>query len=136
MRTQIEQKLTEAVKSFEKPNNAFILSIFHNNVSLIQVVHSSYIEVVSQPNNEFGLAVNVTFDPSFPAELDNHKKFKQLSIFNKFTAYNWDGILCYATNVNTNVAFGAELLNTLLTELYNLSSDSRIEIELVDQGKL
>ena len=136
MKDKIEKKLIDAVNQFESNNNAFLFTIFYSDTAIIQVVHASYIEALKKSNKSFGLALNVTFDPTFPQEIKNHAKFKELPISKDFTAYNWDGIPCYTLDLKTNTTRGAEIIDEILKGVYGINETNNIEIELLDQGKI
>ncbi len=136
LKARIETKLKDALTQFEPTNNAFLFTVYHNDTSIVQVVHRSYIEQTHQPNDEFGLVISVTFDPTFPKEVENHKKFKELAISKMFVSYELDEIPCYALDLDKDATKGAEVLTTLLTDLYGFDNKSKLEIELLDQGQL
>jgi hypothetical protein len=136
LETRIETKLKDALTQFEPTNNAFLLTVYHNNSVIVQVVHRSYIEQTRQPNDEFGFAINITFDPTFTGETHNHKNFKNLAISKLFVDYEWDGIPCYALDLGADATKGAEVLTTILTDLYGFDNHSKLKIELLDQGRL
>ena len=70
--TRIENKLGQALKKFEPTNNAFLFSVFHNDTCIIQIVHRSYVDILRHPDNSFGFALNLTFDPTFETEKKYH----------------------------------------------------------------
>ncbi len=92
LKARIETTLHDALTQFKPSNHAFLLTVYHTNSAIVQVVHRSFIEQTSQVNDEFGFAINITFDPTFTDEIQNHKRFKDLAISKLFVHYNWDGI--------------------------------------------
>ncbi len=136
LKTRIETKLKDAVTQFEPTNNMFLFTVYSNDTAIVQVVHRSYIELTRQPDDNFGLVVNVTFDPTFAEEVDNHKKFKNLAISKEFVSYTYGGIPCYALDIDKNADKGAEVLTILLIELYGFDNDTNFETDLLDLGRL
>lgn len=136
LKARIEAKLKDAVTQFEPTNNTFLFTVYSNDTAMVQVVHRSYIELTRQPDDNFGLVINVTFDPTIAEEVDNHKKFKNLAISKEFVSYTWGGIPCYALDIDKNAGKGAEVLTKLLTDLYGFDNNTNLEIDLLDQGPL
>lgn len=74
LKSKVEIKLNQALRRFELTNNAFLLSIFHNDTCIVQIVHRSYIDMTRHQDNSFGFALNLTFDQTFKSEIENLKK--------------------------------------------------------------
>jgi hypothetical protein len=136
LHTRIESTLVDAIKKFEPTNNAFLLTIYHQDTAILQIIHRSYIEQTRKPNDEFGFVIHLAFDPTFPEEVEKHDKFKTMSIFSSFVYYEWDGIPCYALDFDKDTSKGAEIIITLLKDLYGYDTNTELEIELLDQGHL
>jgi hypothetical protein len=134
--TRIENKLGQALKKFEPTNNAFLFSVFHNDTCIIQIVHRSYVDILRHPDNSFGFALNLTFDPTFETEKKYHEKFKQMEVFADFKPYDWDGIPCYAIDLDKDCEKASELTAKILKDLYGLDEKSKLTLELLDQGRL
>ena len=134
--TRIENKLGQALKKFEPTNNAFLFSVFHNDTCIIQIVHRSYVDILKHADNSFGFALNLTFDPTFETEKAYHEKFKQMEVFADFKQYEWDGIPCYAIDLDKDFEKASKLTAKILTDLYGLDENSKLKLELLDQGRL
>ncbi|MFC2152530.1 hypothetical protein ACFLSE_08385 [Bacteroidota bacterium] len=136
MTSKIEKKLEYALNKFESKNNAFVVSIFHNDTCLVQIVHRSYIEKTRQQFDTFGFALNLSFDTTSQQETEYLEKFKQLDISKKFAPYDWDGIPCYAIDFAIDTKSAAKITALILKDLYGLDESSNLKIEVVNQGKL
>jgi hypothetical protein len=134
--TRIENKLGQALKKFEPTNNAFLFSVFHNDTCIIQIVHRSYVDILRHPDNSFGFALNLTFDPTFETEKALNDKFKQMAEFADFIPYDWDGIHCYAIDLDKDFKKASKLTAGILKSLYGLDEKSKLKLELLDQGQL
>jgi hypothetical protein len=134
--TKIEVKLGQALKKFEPTNNAFLFSVFNNDTCIIQIVHRSYVDILRHADNSFGFALNLTFDPTIETEKAYHDKFKQMGVFADFKPYDWDGIPCYAIDLDKDFKKASELTAKILKDLYGLDEKSKLTLELLDQGRL
>lgn len=133
---RIEKKLSEAIKKFEPTNNAFLFSVFHNDTCIIQIVHRSYVDILRHPDNSFGFALNLTFDPSFEAEKVYYEKFKQMEVYPDFKPYNFDGIPCYAIDLDKDIEKASKLTADILIKLYEMDEKSKLKLDLLDQGRI
>jgi len=133
--SRIEDKLDEAITEFEPTNSSFLFTVFHNDTAIVQIVHRSVIEQTRHDNDEFGLAINLPFDPSFESELYHHDKFKKLNLSKSFTYYEWDGIPIYALDLGLDTKKSARIITQLLSEVYGYDLRSNFEMELLDQSK-
>jgi len=136
MTEQIHTKLKEAFDKFESSNNGFIISFFHKDTAILQIVHRSFSEKTRKPNDEFGFALNLTFDPTFSKETELYKEFSNMDISKFFTFYEWNGIPCYIKDFNRDIDKLAAETSHILTDLYGLKNDGEFEIELMDQGTI
>ena len=134
--SKIENKMEYALKKFESKNNAFLFSIFHNDTCIVQIVHRSYIEKTRQQFDTFGFALNLCFDTTSQQETVYLEKFQQLDISKEFVSNNWDGISCYAIDFDKNIKNAAKITALILNEIYGLDENSKLKIEVVNQGKL
>jgi hypothetical protein len=134
--TRIENELGEALKKFEPTNNAFLFSVFHNDTCIIQIVHRSYVDILRHADNSFGFALNLTFDQTFETEKAYHEKFKQMEVFADFIPYDWDGIPCYAIDLDKDFEKASKLTAKILLDLYGFDEKSKLKLELLDQGRL
>lgn len=136
MTEKIEIKLNEALNRFEPNNSGFLFSIFQNDTCILQIVHRSFSEITRNPNNEFGFAINLTFDPTFPKEIEFQKKFANMDISKSFIYYDWEGIPCYIKDFDKDIKNIAKVTSFLLTDLYGFKNDSTFDIDLIDQGQI
>lgn len=114
---QLHEELKAITETCSESNRGFIYTVFENDAAQIQVVHTSFIQELKSNNDEFGLAIAIAFDETFPDEIENHKKFKSSKYFSKFTAYEWDGIPCYGLNMKTDYKASAIMMTTILKEV-------------------
>ena len=133
---RIENKLEQALEKFEPTNNAFLFSIFHTDTCIIQIVHRSYVDILRNPDNSFGFALNLTFDPTSEAEKAYHEKFKHMDVYADFKPYDWEGIPCYAIDLDQDVEKASELTAYILKNLYGLDEKSKLKLELLEQGRI
>jgi len=133
---QIEDKLAQALKKFEPTNNAFLFSVFNNDTCIIQIVHRSYVDILIHTDNSFGFALNLTFDPTFETEKVNHERFKKMDVYTDFKSYDWDGIPCYAIDLDKDLKKASKLTAEILKNLYGLDEKSKLKLELIDQGRI
>lgn len=136
LKGKVEIKLNQALKKFEPTNNAFLLSIFHNDTCIVQIAHRSFIDITRHQDNSFGFALNLTFDQTFESEIENLKNFKQMDISNQFKYYEWDGIPCYAIDLDKDAEKASMIVADILKDLYGIDDNSKVEIELLDQGRI
>ncbi len=136
MTTRIENKLEQALKKFEPTNNAFLFSVFHNDTCIIQIIHRSYVDILRHPDNSFGFALNLTFDSTFETEKALNERFKQMAEFDDFKPYVWDGIPCYAIDLDKDFKEASKLTSDILKNLYGFDEKSKLKLELLDQGQL
>lgn len=133
---QLKEELKAITETYREPNHGFIYDIRENDNLLLQVVHSSFIQELNASHNEFGLGIAIAYDETFPSEVENHKKFKQSKYISQFTAYEWDGIPCYALNMNTDYESTARLLTGILKDVYGFNASTHFSTDFTDQGAL
>ena len=133
---QLHEELKAITQTYSEPNHGFIYTVFENDSAQIQVVHSSFIQELKTNNTEFGLAIAIAFDETFPDEIENHKKFKSSKYFSKFTAYEWDGIPCYGSNMKTDYEATAKMMTEILKDVYGFKESSNFSTDFYDQGTL
>jgi hypothetical protein len=133
---ELEKQLEQAVDLYSESNHAFLYTVFSNDTAVIQVVHSSYIENTRQPNDQFGLSIALSFDPSFTKEITNHERFNALPEAKQFVSNDWEGIPGYACYIGNDTKKGTQILNLLLTKVYGFDEKNSLTIELHDQGPL
>lgn len=136
LKKQLKEDLKAITEYYGESNNGFIYTVFKNDTAQIQVVHSSYIQELNAPVSEFGLAIAISFDSSFPEEMENHRKFKESEYFSKFTAYQWDGIPCYGINLKSDYDKVAVMLSRILEDIYGWNHLTNYSTDLVNQGPL
>jgi len=134
--TRIENKLGHALKKFAPTNNAFIFSVFHNDICIIQIVHRSYVDILRHADNSFGFALNLTFDPMFETEKTYHEKFKKMEVFADFKPYDWEGIHSYAIDLDKDINKTAKIAVEILKDLYDLDEKNKFILELINQGQM
>lgn len=133
---QLREELKAITETYMESNHGFIYTVFENDSAQIQVVHSSFIQELKTNNAEFGLAIAISFDETFPDEIENHKKFKSSKYFSKFTAYEWDGIPCYGLNMKTDYEATAVMMTEILNDVYGFNETTRFSTDFHDQGAL
>lgn len=133
---QLHEELKAITETYGEPNHGFIYTVLENYSAQIQVVHSSFIQELKTNNTEFGLAIAISFDETFPDEIENHKKFKRSKYFSKFTAYEWDGIPCYGLNMKTDYEATAVMITGILKDIYGFNESTSFSTEFYDQGAL
>lgn len=134
--TRIEKELVESLKKFESTNNGFLFSVIYNDTYIIQIVHRSSVDILKPPDNSFGFALNLSFDPTFETEKTYHEKFKQMGNYADFTPYDWDGIPCYAIDLDKDIEKASKLTAEILKAVYGLDQKNKLKLELLDQGRL
>jgi len=133
---QLKEELKTITEIYSGPNHGFIYTVFENDSAQIQVVHSNFIPELKTTNNEFGLAVAIAFDETFPEEIENHKKFESSKYFSKFTAYEWNGVPCYGINMKKDYETTAILLTGILGNIYGFNESTNFSTDFFDQGAL
>ncbi|MCJ8289987.1 MAG: hypothetical protein HRT58_10015 [Crocinitomicaceae bacterium] len=133
---QLIQELKAITETYSEPNHGFIYTVFENGSAQIQVVHCSFIHELKTTNTEFGLAIAIAFDETFPGEIENHKRFKNSEYFSKFTAYEWNDIPSYGINMKTDYQGTAAMLNDILLNIYGFDESTNFSTDSYDQGAL
>jgi len=133
LRQNIEKEVTEILFVLEPLNHGFILDFIYNEEVVLQLVHQSFIDQFGKESLKFGFGLNLTFDPDFPGDNELHEKFKQTTMCQKFVAYIWERIPCYAIDLGKSVKY---IVNTCVEVLEFLNYTENIKFELVDEGEL
>ncbi len=137
---KLEKQLTEELKAitetYSEQNHSFIYDILENNDVRIQVVHSSLIKELKTNPTEFGLAIAISFDPTFSEEVENYEKFKNSTYSSKFTAYEWHSIPCFGLNLKTDFEATAVMLTGILKDVYGFNESTNFSTQFYDQGAL
>lgn len=133
---QLTEELEAITETYSEDNHGIIYTVLKNDTAIIQVVHSSFIAEIKGPDSKFGLAITISFDETFSEEIVNHKKFKNSKYFSEFVAYEWNGIPCYAVNMEMDFQLTAKILTDILTDIYGFTEVTNFETELHDQGSL
>lgn len=133
---QLTEELEAITETYSEDNHGIIYTVFKNDTAIIQVVHSSFIAEVKGPDSKFGLAIAISFDETFSEEIVNHKKFKNSKYFSEFEAYEWNGVPCYAVNMEMDFQLTAKMVTDILTDIYGFTQITNFETDLHDQGSL
>lgn len=135
LKKQLTEELKAITETYSNDNHGFIYTLFQNDTAQLQVVHPSYIPEL-KTSMEFGLAIALAFDETFPGEHERHEQFKKSTHFSKFTAYEWEGIPCYGIDMKTDIEATIILLEDLAMELYAFNEFTPFSTDFYDQGPL
>lgn len=131
---QLLDELKLVTETYGEENHGFIYDVYHGDTAIIQVVHRSFIEKLATKNNDFGLSIYLTFDPTFPKNKEIQKKFQNSTHFKEFIYCPMDGIPCYALNLTLDYSKTARILTDILVEIYGFDQTTQLSTGFHDQG--
>lgn len=127
------EKLDIALGAFYKENNQFIISAFTDmEEDLIQIIHASMAEETRQDDNAFGIALNLSFDPDYPEDMERLERFKKVKSLDSFIHGNYDGIESYTKLLPTNSEEAAAIVSPLLKNVMLNKQDIKVEFEIFE----
>lgn len=133
---ELRGKLNYARETFEHPNKAFILNVNGSIPGMsLQIIHPGYYEKFRQRDDSFGFALHITFPPSAQV-IQFHDNFIQLDVSKEFVKYYYEDIPCYIIDLGTDVEKTVQLTTNILRDVYEYKGQSKLEIELTDEGKV
>lgn len=133
LKKNIEKEVMQILYVFEPINNGFVLNFIHDENTVLQVVHQSFIEQLGNSTNKFGFGLNLTFDPEFPGDNEKMKKFLETEVAAKFVSYQWEGVPCYAIDLGRSTEYVVNVSSFLLN-LFGYTEN--ISFEIIDEGAL
>lgn len=137
--TGLENTISTTYDYFEKDNHAFLINLANNNNIVFQIIHGVLISLslgenineVEDSKKQFNFSLNLIFENE-----EELKKFKKLTIFNKFKYYEiQDGITCFTINFGKDKELTKQTSLDILQSVYGYQLTDTFEFEIYDQGK-
>ena len=128
--SQLVEVIDIGLAGFRKENEAFVISIFHKEDEILQIINRNMTEECKSKNGEFGIVLSICFDEKEDKEaLDRftHSHFK----FDSTPGDDQDdGVAYYFLPLAGNSEKSAKIICKLLEKIFLLKTTQYISCEV------
>ena len=128
--SQLVEVIDIGLAGFRKENEAFVISIFHKEDEILQIINRNMTEECKSENGEFGIVLSICFDEKEDKELLSrftHSHFK----FDAIPGNNQDdGVVYYFLPLAENSEKSANKICKLLEKIFLLKTTQHISCEI------
>lgn len=121
-----------ALAGFRKENEAFVISIFHKEDEILQIINRNMADECKAENGDFGIVLSICFDPQEDQELLHrftHSHFK----FESTPAENQDDKLTYYfLPLAENSEKSAKIICKMLEKIFLIKSAQDLSFEVYE----
>ena len=130
--SQLVEVIDIAMAGYRKENEAFVISIFHKEEEMLQIINRNMAEECKAENGDFGIVLSVCFDVKEDKEaLDRftHSHFK----FDSTPAADSDEeIASYFLPLADNSEKSAKIICKLLEKVFLIKSSQHLDFEIYE----
>lgn len=129
---QLVEVIDIALAGFRKNNETFVISIFHKNEEILQIINRNMAEECKSENNEFGIVLSICFDiekDKEPLNRFTHSHFK----FDSTPSTESDKeVAYYFLPLADNSEKSAKIICKLLEKIFLIKSSQHLSFEVYE----
>lgn len=123
-------KLIETLDIFKPKNSSYLVTIFKDNIAILQVVHGCMIKVINEYSMNFNYSISLNFDKD---SVQLHK-FKSLNLSSEFTYYETNEVPSFIINLETDNSKLRDYLIDIIENVYNYDRSDLFEFQIFEQA--
>ena len=132
--SQLVEVIDIAMAGYRKENEAFVISIFHKEEEMLQIINRNMAEECKAENGEFGIVLAVCFDVKEDKDAlgrFTHSHFK----FDSTPATDTDEeVAYYFLPLADNSEKSAKIICKLLEKVFLIKSSQHLSFEVYEAG--
>ena len=130
--SQLVEVIDIALAGFRKDNEAFVISIFHQEDEILQIINRNMTEECKSEIGEFGIVLSICFDVEEDKDLLDrftHSHFKFDSTPGEDQV---DGVAYYFLPLADNSEKSAKIICKLLEKIFLLKTSQHLSFEVYE----
>jgi len=130
--SQLVEVIDIALAGFRKDNEAFVISIFHQEDEILQIINRNMAEESKSENGEFGIVLSICFDVAEDKELLDRFTHSHFKFDSTPGNYQDDGVAYYFLPLADNSEKSAKIICKLLEKIFLLKTTQHLSCEVYE----
>jgi len=130
--SQLVEVIDIALAGFRKDNEAFVISIFHQEDEILQIINRNMAEESKSENGEFGIVLSICFDVAEDKELLDRFTHSHFKFDSTPGNYQDDGVAYYFLPLADNSEKSAKIICKLLEKIFLLKTSQHLSCEVYE----
>jgi hypothetical protein len=130
--SQLVEVIDIALAGFRKDNEAFVISIFHQEDEILQIINRNMTEECKSENGDFGIVLSVCFDVEEDKELLDRFTHSHFKFDSTPGNEQDDGLVYYFLPLADNSEKSAKIICKLLEKIFLLKTSQHLSCEVYE----